>query len=80
METISIEELFLVATDSQHPYHTNPQTASSLLSMVTSALQSEDISEQSNLELAIEYMYFESASNSSTPPRAHNVEHSLQTT
>jgi hypothetical protein len=70
-EIISVEDLFSIATDSQHPYHTNPPTASSLLLMVTTILQSTDVSEQASLELAIEYMYFESASSSSTSSRAH---------
>jgi hypothetical protein len=74
---ISIEELFSIAIDLQHSYHSDPQIASSLLSMVTVILQSIDATEQANLDLAIAYMYFESAGNSSTSSRAHYAENSL---
>jgi hypothetical protein len=64
-EPTAIEEIYSIAINPDHPYHSNPQIALSLLSAVANILQSADISGTTGtLKLAISYIYLESASNS----------------
>jgi hypothetical protein len=61
----AIEEIYSNAINPEHPYHSNPQMALSLHNSVNDILQSADISKSAALKLAISYIHFESASNSS---------------
>ena len=60
----AIDGLYEDAINPDHPYHSNPQTASSLLAAVTDILQSTDPSDTMVLKLVISYIHFESAYNS----------------
>ena len=56
--------LYADAINPDHPYHSNPQTALSLLAAVIDILQSIDPSDTMVLKWVISYIYFESAYNS----------------
>jgi hypothetical protein len=56
--------LYADAINPDHPYHSNPQTALSLLAAVIDILHCIDPSDKMVLKLVISYIYFESAYNS----------------
>ena len=62
-----IEKLYTIAINGEDEYDSDPQMASSLLSSVITILESNEVSHQEALKLAISYIHFESAHNSGLP-------------
>jgi hypothetical protein len=62
-----IEKLYTIAINGEDEYDADPQMASSLLSSVIAILESNEVSHQEALKLAISYIHFDSAHNSGFP-------------
>ena len=65
LSDLAVDELYADAINPDHPYHSNPQTALSLIATIIDILQSTDPSDTMVLKLVISYIHFEFPYNSS---------------